>query len=443
MRPGRVVIINDRSSEVGGASGLACLSRRWLQEAGVPVTFFAGDRAADPVQPDTIHLGGSPLVERGRLSALVGGLYNREAFSTLRAWIAENDRPTTIYHLHGWSKILSPSVFRALLPVRERVILHAHDYFLACPNGGFVNYPRASICALSPMSTACLITQCDKRGFSQKTWRSARHLLMQRFFSLQRIAANIVLVHEEMRGFFRKAGIDESRMVTIRNPVEPFLRSRAQPQAMQDFFFVGRLEPEKGFEDAALAARLAGVPLHVVGEGAGRTLLQERYREVVLHGWCDRAALARLLACARCVVISSRVPEPFGLAALEAVGSGIPVVLPEHALLGRELKAAGAALTFPTAGIEALAARLRQLADDDRMVAEMSAAAYRCAPHLSNTAESWNVAMLNLYARVLESLTRETGACLPTHLHGKAGRVAESRAAPDRGVSTAGSITGS
>ncbi|WP_295813366.1 glycosyltransferase family 4 protein [uncultured Nitratireductor sp.] len=402
MRPGRVVIINDRSSEIGGASNLSCLSARLLREAGVPVTFFAGDSSTNAVQSEAVHVNGKPLVERDGLSALVGGLYNRDAHDLLQSWIARNDGPSTIYHVHGWSKILSPSIFHALMPVRERVVLHAHDYFLACPNGGFINYPAASVCKLAPMSMRCLATQCDKRGFHQKAWRSMRHLLMQRLFALQRLPANIVLVHDEMRDYFARAGIDDSRMVTVRNPVEAFLLSEARPQAMNDFFFVGRLEPEKGFEDAARAARLAGIPLHVIGEGAGRAVLEEQYPEVKLHGWCNRAKIAELMRRARCVIISSRVPEPFGLAALEAAGSGIPVVLPAHALLGRELSEAAAAVTFPTGGIEALAATLRRLADDDALVAAMGLNARRCAPRLANTAESWNAAILDLYSGILQ-----------------------------------------
>ena len=123
MRPGRVVLINDRSAEIGGASNLSCLAARILREAGVPVTFFAGDEPSGMTQPQAIHLNGKPLVERGRLSALAGGLYNRDAYKALRGWVAGHDKPSTIYHVHGWSKILSPSIFRALMPVRERVVL--------------------------------------------------------------------------------------------------------------------------------------------------------------------------------------------------------------------------------------------------------------------------------------------------------------------------------
>ncbi|WEX10477.1 glycosyltransferase family 4 protein [Chelativorans sp. AA-79] len=402
-KPDRVVIINDRSAAIGGASNLSILLRESLRERGVSVTFFAGDRA-DPAdaEEDSINLGARPLLERGRLSAFAGGLYNAPAYEALSRFIRASDTPSTIYHLHGWSKILSPAVFRALGSVRARTVLHAHDYFLVCPNGGFVNYPGLSVCKLAPMSVACLATQCDKHGFHQKLWRSTRHALRQTLFDIRRRPAHIVLVHDAMRSYFDRAGVAGEHIVTVRNPVEPFLREPADPGRSRDFFFIGRLEPEKGFEDAARAARMANVTLHVIGDGAGRGLLERYYPETVLHGWRKREEIAELVRHARAVVVSSRVPEPFGLAALEALGSGIPVILPSEALLSREIVEADCGLSFKSGDVEGLSAAMRALADDEEAACRMGRNGFREARHMGNTPESWADALMSLYAGVLE-----------------------------------------
>ncbi len=232
------------------------------------------------------------------MSALAGGLYSRSAYAALLDLIARKDTAATIYHVHGWSKILSPSIFRALWPVRERVVLHAHDYFLSCPNGGFANYRKTTSCAiLTPMSMQCLTTQCDKRGYHEKVWRSARHLLREHFYPTRQTPANIIIVHQRMRDYFDRSGM---RIRQYRdhphNPVEPFLKQPMAPWKKRNFFFVGRLEPEKGFEDAAMAARLAGVNLHIIGDGAGRALLERDYPEVVLQAGNPRRRCAALSA---------------------------------------------------------------------------------------------------------------------------------------------------
>ncbi len=399
----RVVVINDRSVRVGGASNLAILSAKLLQDAGVAVTFFAGDVAdADQPVPDTINLAGQPLMQQGRLNALASGLYNRKAHDGLSAVISRVDTPGTIYHLHGWSKILSPSIFRALWPVRSRVVLHAHDYFLSCPNGGFANYRRNQVCPLTPMSMSCLTTNCDKRGYHEKLWRSVRHAMREHYYPIKEVSANIVVVHQRMRDYFLRGQVQVANVETIRNPVEPFLDRATDPWKKRNFFFVGRLEPEKGFEDAAIAARLAGAKLHVIGDGAGRIRLERDFPEVVIHGWKSKDEMRDILCDARALIVSSRVPEPFGLAALEAVTSGIPVILPDAALLGEELAVLGCGLTFQSGKVETLASGIRRLASDDMLLRLMSVNCLRRSGEMAHTPASWLGALLALYGRVLE-----------------------------------------
>ncbi|MBN8952380.1 MULTISPECIES: glycosyltransferase family 4 protein [unclassified Rhizobium] len=399
----RVVIINDRSARIGGASNLAILSASLLQEAGVAVTYFAGDTVgSERPASDTVNLAARPLMQQPRLSALASGLYSSHAYDGLKALMARVDSKGTIYHVHGWSKILSPSIFRALWPVRGRVVLHAHDYFLSCPNGGFANYRRGQVCSLTPMSLDCLATNCDKRGYHEKIWRSARHMVREHYYPIQQFAANIVVVHQRMRDYFARGQIDMSNIETIRNPVEPFLDYPIEPWKKRDFFFVGRLEPEKGFEDAALAARLAGVKLQIIGDGAGRARLERDFPEVVIHGWKSKGEMREILGDARALVVSSRVPEPFGLAALEAVTSGIPVILPDMALLGDELAMLGCGSVFQSGKVEALAGGLRRLAGDDMLLRLMSVNCLRRSSEMAHTPASWRQALLALYDRVLE-----------------------------------------
>ena len=398
-----VVIINDRSSRVGGASNLAVLLAKMLEDDGIGVTFFAGDRPSDgkPVA-DTMHLDGMPLVDQGRLAAFANGMYNVRAYVALRDLVLTRDTPSTIYHVHGWSKILSPSIFRALKSVRHRTVLHAHDYFLACPNGGFANYRSHEVCRLRPMTMQCLTTQCDKRGYHEKIWRSARHMLREHFYTTRDMPANIVIVHERMREYFARAQMNGEFIDTIRNPVESFLKDPAAPWRNRAFFFIGRLEPEKGFDDAARAARLANATLHVIGDGAGRSMLEKSYPEVTLHGWQDRDQIRSIVGDARAVVVSSRVPEPFGLVALEAVSSGIPVVMPDSALLAREIASRGCGMAFRAGDIESFSDALRIMATDDELVRKMSVRCLREASTMAHTEASWGEALMGLYERVLE-----------------------------------------
>ncbi|WP_376771213.1 glycosyltransferase [Rhizomonospora bruguierae] len=142
-----------------------------------------------------------------------------------------------------------------------------------------------------------------------------------------------------------------------------------------------RLSGEKRLElavDAVAALRAAGVPavLLVVGDGPRRSALAYRAARLPVRfaGFVpDRAAVAALLACADVAVAPGPV-ETFGLAALEALACGTPVVVNAASALPEVVGDAG--LAAPGTGAD-LADAVRALLD--RPAADRRAAARRRA----------------------------------------------------------------
>jgi glycosyltransferase involved in cell wall biosynthesis len=103
-------------------------------------------------------------------------------------------------------------------------------------------------------------------------------------------------------------------------------------------FFGGRLSPEKHAHwvlPAVTAALSRGLPvcLVVAGDGPLREEIAEQLavhlagRSLLLEHIRDRAALAEIVASAD-VFLHPNPREPFGLGPLEAMASGVPIVLP-------------------------------------------------------------------------------------------------------------------
>ncbi|WP_371154028.1 glycosyltransferase family 4 protein [Jannaschia sp. 2305UL9-9] len=404
----RIVIINDAGVARGGATGLALLSARLLRANGYAVTYICGDGGDDGALEaegvEVIPLGGASLRSRGRLKVMRQGLYDQGVLDRVSRIIAETDTPRTVYHLHGWAQILSPSVIDALAPVAARTFIHAHDFFLACPNGAYFDFGSGTPCARTPLSAACLATACDKRSFAQKAWRAARQVRVRRVLGGGRNWAGILQLHEGMTDGLVRGGVPAQLLRTVRNPATALLSERIEAERNQRFVFLGRTEPGKGVGRLCKAARAAGVPLRIVGSVDERPDLVRDYPEVDFTGWVGKADMARVLRDCRALVMPSRFTEPFGLVAPEASLSGLPVAISSVALLARDISDAGLGVSIDVGSTDALAADLRRFAarPNDEIRA-MSMAGFSGRNSVAQTPDAWIDQLLGLYHAALVS----------------------------------------
>lgn len=402
----RIVVINDISTPKGGATALALASARAFRERGLAVTYLTGDAGDNPTLAacgvEIVALGGTRLLTGSKARALTGGLYNAPAAEMVCRWIAANDSPGTVYHVHGWAQILSPALFDAIRPVAARLVYSAHDFFLACPNGAYAFLKTGAVCTLTPMSVACVTAQCDRRSYAHKLWRVARQAVQRHYYD-RRHSPPVLAIHEAMRPFLMRAGIPDAAIEALPNPIVPWCNTRVPAERNREILFIGRLEGTKGPDLAAAAARAAGVTLRLIGDGAMRERLEAQYPECLFMGHQPPEAIRAFAERARMLVMPSRYPEPYGLVAAEALWSGIPVIAADTAFLARDIVAAGAGLAVQPRDTTAFAAAIRTLADDDARTEEMSRAAFERTGAIALTPDQWIDRLLAAYGRRLNA----------------------------------------
>jgi glycosyltransferase involved in cell wall biosynthesis len=396
----RVVVINDDTEERGGAAAVALASVRLLRQRGVPVTVLSSDggsTALVQLGADAVALGGQHIMSGNRAAAALRGLYDAGTGAAVADWIAVHDTPGTVYHLHNWHKVLSPSVFRALKPIASRLLISAHDYFLVCPNGGYFRYPQQSACQLAPGSIRCLAANCDRRHYGHKLWRVARHAVRRFLFDLTDTLADILVVHEGMVPHLMRGGVPRRRLRVLRNPVVPWRPSRVPAEDNRAVFYVGRVEADKGVDLLARAARRAGVRLRIIGAGSLEAAVRHENPTAELLGWQSREQLAQLVSDARIVVIPTRCRETFGLAGIEALLSGIPAIVSQFSLISDEIVRHGFGLSCDPYDEAALTDAITALDRDDGRVREISCRAFSGARMLAPTPEQWCDDLLRIY----------------------------------------------
>ncbi|MFA5898196.1 MAG: glycosyltransferase family 4 protein [Hyphomicrobium sp.] len=399
----RVVVINDDSVQSGGAAAIALASLQEMRARGLAVTLITGDDGTNPelarMGVDVVALNGRHVFN-GQRPAIARGLFDRDTAQRIGAWIRQNDTPHTVYHLHNWHKVLSPSAFLPMRRVARRLIITAHDYFLACPNGGYFNYPRGELCCLRPMSASCLVQACDKRNYGHKLWRVLRGEIRHRAMNLRSSAATVIAVHEGMVPLLTPT-VDHGAIRVLRNPSMPWLTTRVAAERNRRLLFVGRLEHDKGVMHLAKAARIAGAPLRIIGSGPLASILRCDFPEVELAGWRSKEEIGRMCRDVRALVMPSQWRETFGLAAVEAAMSGIPTIVSRASLICGDLERLGIGIGCDAQDVTAMANTIKRVMAEDDLVAEMSHNGFARGRCLSPTPSDWGDLLIELYAEKL------------------------------------------
>ncbi|TNC10799.1 glycosyltransferase family 4 protein [Methylobacterium terricola] len=374
----KVILVADHAYINGGQAKVSLESAIGLARRGHEVVLFAAVGPADPRLAEAgvrVVLLGQTDVTQARSLARFGvqWLWNAAAAAQLRDLIAASDPRDTVVHVHAWAKALSPSIGPVLRGSAAPVVYTAHEYYLACPNGGFYDYPVAAACHRVPNGPACLTHNCDSRTYPRKLMRVARHALMRRTGLVEGIDA-MITISRLQRDALAPYLPARMRFYDVPNPVDAApLGHRAG--APGDFVFVGRLSPEKGPGLFGDAARLAGARAVFAGDGPMRAELEARFPEASFLGWQSPDQVKAVLRAARALVFPSVWYEGQPLTVLESLALGTPVLVSD-VCAGREAVRHGeSGLWFRSNDPRSLADAMAHLANDATAM-RMGRAAY-------------------------------------------------------------------
>lgn len=402
----QVIIVNDFAYVNGGASKVAIDSALGLAKAGVEVTFFSAVGPATPL----LEQNGVRVIcirqeeiakDPNRLRAVVQGLWNAEAGRRMADLLRGLDPLKTVVHVHGWTKALSSSPIAAALRNGFKVICTLHDYFIACPNGGFYNYKSNTICTSKPLSAACITTNCDSRNYPQKLWRVLRQVIQRKKGLIPGGIRHFITISdlsEKILAPYLPAGI---RIYRVSNPINIEKNLPSDVVANIAFVMVGRISPEKGVELFLRAAQELGVDAVLVGDGPDIERLQRQFPTAKYTGWLKPEDVKWVLSKARCLVFPSLWYETQGLVVLEAASLGVPAIVADTSA-ARDLVIDGVTgLWFKGGDLLDLKEKIKQLATDADFATKAGLAAYQRFWEKPPTLERHVKELMSVYASVL------------------------------------------
>ncbi|MEW6049513.1 MAG: glycosyltransferase family 4 protein [Candidatus Zixiibacteriota bacterium] len=364
----------------GGTAQVAIAEAAALQARGHRVSFMAGVGPVDTRLTEAgvhVHLTGQQeiAVDRNPFRAALHGFRNGQAERAMKEQLEGLSAKQTVVHLHGWTKCLSASVIRPAVDAGFPVLVHLHDYFSVCPNGGLYNFQTNLSCSLKPMSAACLLSHCDKKSYAHKLYRVARQTIQNRLNGIPsrtRYFAAVSLFSRKIMGPYLPI---EATIFDLPNPVDIERQLPARPLDSETFVWVGRLSPEKGTMLFARAAARAGASALFVGDGPQRDEIARGYAGAAITGWLEPLQVQQMIRKSRALVYSPVCYETQGLAVLEAAALGVPAIVSDGCAAREAVVDNVTGLLFKSGDEEDLADKIRHLATGDQ-AAEMGRQAY-------------------------------------------------------------------
>ncbi|MBA3844964.1 MAG: glycosyltransferase family 4 protein [Actinobacteria bacterium] len=351
----RILLATDWPGEGGGVENYVALIARALRAAGDEVRILTSSAGGGAAVADHVAFGTHRVLPQSVLQ-----ISNPAAARGMRRAVADF-RPDVV-HVSMFEMHLSPSVLSVLGTVP--FVANIAYYKPICPIA-LKLLPDDSLCVVQP-GPVCWRGGCT----SLPQWVRDRPRYARIRREIDR-AALVVTCSRWMQGELAQAAIDADWASWPVEPPGPTFR-RA-PAADPLFVFAGRLTREKGVEllvQALALVRARGVParLRILGDGPSRQRLERLVDELGLQdaveflGWLAPDRVEEQLQQAWALVAPSLWAEPLGMAELEAIVRGVPVIASTAGGHAETIEHEVSGLLFPNGDVDALAGHLAAVA---------------------------------------------------------------------------------
>lgn len=167
-----------------------------------------------------------------------------------------------------------------------------------------------------------------------------------------------------------------------------------RPAAKRELAWVGRIAPEKGIEDAIVAAQKADMPLKIWGAMPDRDYWEAVYQRYpdgtfTYEGFCSTAELQQDLGQCCGLLMTPKWVEAFGNVAIEALACGVPVIAYRRGGPAEIVEPGKTGWLVEPDDVQGLVAAIGQLEQIDRRVCRQQAETRYSLPAMGERVVAW------------------------------------------------------
>jgi glycosyltransferase involved in cell wall biosynthesis len=401
-----IVIINDFGHINGGAAQVAINTALGLSKLGHRIHYFYA------VAPLDQRIEEDPNIEaicthqddilntNSRFLSGFQGLWNRKSARIFAESLASLSPEDTVIHVHGWIKALSHSVLKVAINKGFPIAVTLHDYFSACPNGGFYNYPKQEICPLRGLSGQCILSNCDSRNYAHKLWRILRGYIQKYIAKFPAKVRHYIALSHQSHDILASYLPGDAIVYHLPSPVTAERGPRVKAEENDYLVGLGRFSPEKGFGLLAQASNTLEKKVMFIGAGDMEEELRDQNPSAVFTGWLSADEIQEKMREARVLVFPSKSYETQGLVVSEAASYGIPAIVSDISVASELIEENVNGVLFKSDDLDDLISKI-DLFDDNAFTKELSQNAYDKFWANYRPEEEYFKSILSIYEQVL------------------------------------------
>ena len=304
----------------------------YYQKAGGEDKVFAAESAmleAKGNQVERFSMHNDAVTGMSKVKLAQATIWNRDVYRELSDLI--RDKGIEIVHFHNTFPLISPAAYKAAYDAGAAVVQTLHNFRFICPTAIFFRDGKVCEDCLGKTPPYPGVLHACYRDSRVQSAAVATMLSVHRLLGTYRKYVNRYITMTEFgRQKFIEAGMEPDQII-----VKPhFLNNDpgVAPGPGDYMLFAGRLTPEKGVLTLLEAWKsIPDVPLKIAGTGPCEdemraTIQQHNLNHVEMVGHLPFEETMALFQGARALIFPSEWYETFGMVALEAFATGIPVI---------------------------------------------------------------------------------------------------------------------